>query len=94
MSKVALPLSSCHMFLLELQAVSPRHCVVVHMKWHFIEFVDATQIFVDFSHVSSKVQAWQLQSTVALCHIYLYFFRQPLFNLMILLNDAGQAWKT
>ena len=60
-SKVAPPLSSCHTFLLELQAVSPRHCAVVHLKWHFVDFVDTMQIFVDFDHVSScfsVVQAW------------------------------------
>ena len=60
-SKVDPPLSSCHTFLLELQAVSPRHCVVVQLKWYFIDFVDAMQIFVDFDHVfscASIVQAW------------------------------------
>ena len=53
MSKVAPPLSSCNTFLLELQAVSPDHGVVVHLKWHFIDFVDAMHTFVDFDHVSS-----------------------------------------
>ena len=32
--------------------MSPRHCVLVHLKWHFVDFVDAMQIFVDFNHVS------------------------------------------